>query len=112
MPLELALDYVAPIPTGHRVQVIRAQRWVTPAFGPARWSDVPVPLVVDLDTSVVFCGDGLGESLVPSPLAFKPDSRLQVAGMTEGRVTSCIVSTDRIGETFIAKTYLVVEQSA
>jgi hypothetical protein len=109
MPLDLTLDCIAPIPTGHRVQIIRAQRWVTPLGSSPHWADVMVPLVVDLETSVIYCSDGLADNVVPSPLAFKPDSRMRVASTTEGRVTSCIVSSDRVGEITVLKTYLGVE---
>jgi hypothetical protein len=110
MSLELTLDYVAPIPTGNRVQVVRAQRWVASVPGTsAYWAEVPSPLVVDLETNVVYCGDALGYALVSPPLAFKPDSNLKVVDMMEGRVTSCIVSSDRVGEVFVAKTHLIVE---
>jgi len=67
------------------------------------------PLVVDLDTGVIHCGDGLGATIDPTPLAFKPHTGLEVVSTTEGRVTSCVVSTDRMLETFIVATFLVVE---
>ena len=110
MPLELVLRYVAPIPTGHRVQVISAQRYGTSTLGGApHWQEVAEPIVVDLDTSVVYCGDGLGASIDASPLAFKAHSGLQVASITEGRVTSCVVSSDRLRETLYLATFLVIE---
>lgn len=110
MPLEVVLRFVAPIPTGHRVQVIRAQRYGVSTIGGApHWEEVPEPIVVDLDTSIIYCGDGLGASIDPSPLAFKAHSGLQVASITEGRVTSCVVSSDRTRETLYLTTFLVVE---
>ena len=109
MPLDLVLHYPAAIPTGHRVQVIRARQYGSFGGGPPEWSDVPEPILVDLDTGVVYCSNGLGASIDPSPLAFKPHTGLEVVSTTEGRVTSCVVSTDRMLETFIVATFLVVE---
>ncbi len=103
------LDFLAPIPLGHRVQVIRVQRWTTPLFGgPAQWEDTANPVVVDVDTGIVYSDTYLAKDLLPNPVAFQPNSGLQAAGVTDGRVTGCIVGSDG-GDHTSLKTYLWVD---
>jgi hypothetical protein len=95
MRSSLALPFVAPIPTGHRIQLIHAQRWQSPLFGGApSWVAVADPLVVDRETGVVYAGWELGRVVVPEPLGFEPNSGCQVVRVVEARVTSCVVTTD------------------
>jgi hypothetical protein len=89
------LHFIAPIPTGHRVQVLRIQRWTAPLFGgPAAWEEQTNPLVVDLESGVIYGESYLTRQITANPLAFRPNTGFQVGAMTEGRVTACIVGSD------------------
>ncbi len=95
MPEQLVVvEFVAPIPVGHRVRVLRVQHWSTPLFGgPGSWQDASDPVVVDVDTGIIYGSSVMCRHLVPNPLSFQPNSGYHLAGMTEGRVTSCVVSS-------------------
>jgi hypothetical protein len=91
---ELTLHFVAAIPVGHRIQIVRAQRWGSPIFSsaPATWMDIDVPILVDLDTGIVWTAPSLGSELTLAPLGFKPNKGCRVAQTEEARVTSCLVA--------------------
>ena len=109
MTLPLKLDFLAPIPVGHKVQVIYGQLWATPLFGgPPRWEDMLEPIVVDLDTGIVYCSPYAADLLVPSPLGFKPGTNHRASSVVEGRVTSCMMSSSG-GDSASLVTDLVVE---
>jgi hypothetical protein len=105
----LVVPFLAPVPTGHRVQLIRAQRWKSPLFGgqPA-WRDVTDPIIVDRDTGVVYVGWELADHLIVEPLGFKPNTGHQIASLTEARVTSCMVMSEG-GDRAVFKTTLMLE---
>ncbi len=111
MLTQLVLTFLAPIPVGHRVQLLQVQRWTSPLFGgPASWENRAEPLVVDLDTNVVYGDSYVCRDLIPSPLSFKPNTGYQVAQVTEGRVTGCLVGSDG-GDTTNLRTFLFVEMN-
>ena len=90
----LELPYLAPVPVGHRVQIIRAHRWQAPLFGgEPRWVDVTDPILVDRDTSIVYAEWSMTARLLLEPLAFKPDVGHRIAGLTEAKVTACLVAS-------------------
>ena len=105
----LVLPFLAPIPVGHRVQMIRASRWQSPLFGgQPSWNEVADPVVVDRDTGIIYASSQLGRHLVLEPLGFKPNTGHQVASLTEGRVTSCLVTMSG-GDTTELETILAIE---
>lgn len=112
MLTEFTLSFLAPIPVGHRVQLLRVQRWTSPAFGfgggAPSWQNRDEPVIVDLDTNIVYGDTIVCRALNPSPLAFKPNTGYQVAEVKEGRVTGCIVGSDGGDQTNL-RTHLVVE---
>jgi hypothetical protein len=96
------LLFLAPVPVGHRVHVVKYERLTTPLFGnEGRWEPSSSPLLVDLDTGIVYCDER-------SFTGF--DGRTFRAGnVFEGRVTSCIVHSSDTGESNQAVTKLVIE---
>lgn len=109
MSISLSLRYLAPIPIGHRVQVVYAQYWSTPLFGgEPHWENAAQPILLDLETGIVYCGPEMQPRLVPSPLGFLPNSGHQVSRIMEGRVVSCMVASDG-GDTSSIHTALAVE---
>ena len=65
MTIELELRYLAPIPVGHRVQIIYAHQWKSPLFGgQPRWEPNSTPILVDLETSIVYVGWGMRDVIV------------------------------------------------
>ena len=109
MQTVLRLPFLAPVPVGHRVQVVRASHWGAPLFGgQASWVDLPDPVVVDLETGVIYAPWRFHQHVVPAPLGFAPNSGYRIAGSTEGRVASCVVSAEG-GERAVLATVLTVE---
>jgi len=104
----LTVPFLAPIPVGHRVQIIRASRWQSPLFGgEPSWKDVPDPILVDRDTGIIYAWTMMTTDLVIEPLAFKPNVGLQIASLTEAKVTACVVASES-GERPSLKTTLHV----
>jgi hypothetical protein len=94
MTIALSLTFLAPIPVGHRVQVISTQYWVSGPFGGGpRWEPMAMAILADLDTGIVYCHSILAGKLILSPLSLKPNVGYRVSNVVEGRVTSCLVST-------------------
>ena len=91
----LTVSFLAPIPVGHRVQIINASRWQSPLFGgePA-WVPVSDPIIVDRDTGIIYADTSISTHLVLEPLAFKPNVGLQIANLTEAKVTACLVASE------------------
>jgi hypothetical protein len=108
MAFAVTLDFLAPIPVGNRIQIVRWQLWVTPLFGGSpHWDEIDEPIVVDLETGVVYCALHATDGLTTKPLAFaKPDRRF--SSVLEGRVASCIVAASA-GDTTYLKTLLTIE---
>src|SRR5512135_421097 len=93
MPQALTVQFLAPVPVGHRVQVLRVRYWSTPIFGgPGSWTEDSQPVLVDLETGVAYCYGTLASKLSLAPLGFLPDSGYQVAAQKEARVTACLVA--------------------
>jgi hypothetical protein len=91
----LDVPFIAPIPVGHRVQIIRASRWESPLFGgEPSWRPVSDPILVDRDTGIIYAESTMAERLVLEPLAFKPNVGLQISTLTEAKVTACLVTTE------------------
>ena len=114
MIIALSLSFLAPIPVGHRVQVISTQWWISPLFGGAgRWEPISLPIIADLDTGIVYCHSSFADALILTPLSFKPDAGYQITNVVEGRVTSCLVSTysGNVPPSVIIRCDLTVEQT-
>src|SRR3954447_18460460 len=95
----LELPFLAPVPVGHRVQIIRASRWQAPLFGgPPAWNPVPDPIIVDRDTGIVYAHRMTGANLVLEPLAFKPNVGHQIASLEEAKVTACLLLSESLDE--------------
>lgn len=89
------LPFLAPIPVGHRVQIIRAASWQSPLFGGApALQPVPDPIIVDRDSGIVYAERTTSELLIIEPLAFKPDAGCQIASLTEAKVTACMIASE------------------
>jgi hypothetical protein len=109
MAFELKLRYLAPIPVGNRVQVIHAQKWIKPILGgPWRWEPDPSPILVDLETSIIYAGWVMANVIVPTPLGFTPNSGYQVAQTVEGKVVGCLCISDG-GDTATVRTRIQIE---
>jgi hypothetical protein len=109
MQTVLRLPFLAPVPVGHRVQVVRASHWGGALFGgEPSWVDVPDPVVVDLETGVIYAPWRFHQHVVPAPFGFAPNSGYRIASTGEGRVASCLVSAEG-GERSILATVLTVE---
>lgn len=103
------VEFVAPIPVGHRVQVVRVQHWSTPLFGgPGSWQDASDPIVIDVDTGIIYGSTIMCRHLVPSPLSFQPNAGYHIARVMEGRVGTCVVSSYG-GDQSSVYTYLGIE---
>jgi hypothetical protein len=109
MAFIVKLPYLAPIPVGHAVRILSIHMWTTPVFGGApHWEPTSDPVVVDVDTGVVYADAPTHKHIVPSPFGFDPQSGLAVAQVVEGRVTACTVGSSG-GERASVRTHLVVE---
>jgi hypothetical protein len=109
MAISVSLAFIAPIPVGHRVQIIQTQRWATPLFGgQPQWEPIKEPIVVDVDTGIVYCETHMVANLTMSPLAMKPNCGVVVASMVEGTVASCLLATN-VGQGPLLHTDLTVE---
>ena len=105
----IRLPFLAPVPVGHRVQVVRASHWQSPVFGGSpSWVDVPDPMLVDLETGVVYAPWRFHQHVVPSPLGFAPNSGYRITSTAEARVASCVVSAEG-GERAVLSTALAIE---
>jgi len=105
----LKVYFLAPIPVGDRVQVVTAQSWVTPLFGgAAHWETADQPILVDLDTGIIYCHVSFAPYIVPAPFGFRPNSGHQVAQTVEGQVTSCMLTSGG-GDTSTMNTDLTIE---
>jgi hypothetical protein len=92
--VEIVLKFIAPIPVGHRVRIIHAQRWQSPLFGGSpSWQAVDTPILVDLDTGILYVEAMMSGDIVPSPFGFKPNTGYQIASVVEGRVTHCLIGS-------------------
>lgn len=90
---ELTLKYLAPIPVGHRARVVTVLRTTRPLFGEGQKEPLAEPLVVDLDTGVVYGRSGTTTLLAPTaPLSFTSEG-LSFGEAIEGRVTACFVGS-------------------
>jgi hypothetical protein len=92
---ELTLGYAAPIPVGHRVNVVYLEIWVSTLFStqPASWQRTGSPIVVDLDTSIIYCDGAQARIVIMNPFNIKPNMGHRIAQVTEARVASCMVAT-------------------
>ncbi len=109
--IELKLRYLAPIPVGHRVQIIHAHRRTMALLsGYERWEPHDSPILVDLETSIVYAGYTLVDHIVTSPLGFTPASGYAVAQMIEGKVVGCLCVSDG-GDTATIHTRIQIEQA-
>jgi hypothetical protein len=91
----LSVHFFAPIPVGHRVNVIWLDVYVSALFSAAAaWMPVHLPLVIDLDTGILYGAAGSSRIVAAtSPPGLKPDCGHRVRATHEYRVSACVVES-------------------
>lgn len=75
------------------MQVVTVLRATKPLLGEAKWERLESPLVIDVDTGVVYGVSGLTRDLRPTrPLSFSSEG-LALGEVQEGRVAACFVGS-------------------
>jgi hypothetical protein len=115
--MEIVVVYVAPIPVGHRVEVTwteEVRRGLVP--GQERTDSRPhQPVLVDLDTGVVYLSDwsvGAGRRRSPDQpydVGVEPMQDHRVARIVRGVVKACRVVTVRGFPQLDVQTHLTIE---
>lgn len=108
--------YCAPVPVGHRLEVIYYRRPGTGGiFGSKPRSEPHQPLLRDLDTGIEYISDfalgSVGAKYPSQPLAVGDDvvAELEVERRIVGKVRSCRVITVRGFSEFDVQTQLSIE---
>ena len=98
MALHLAVNFPAPIPVGHRVEITRFAdpRPENKRHKDARFEPFTYPALLDLDTGIRYLnhahvsrGGNGGLPFFANPYPFEPLPDLTVDSVTRGRVTAC-----------------------
>lgn len=109
---------LAPIPVGHRVQILWYEIVESGLFSTSRVMRPHEPIVIDQNTSVVYCSDrsfSRGNTKAPNE-PFEVSEALahgaQLARRVEGTVRACRVITIRTFSDIDVQTELTVELDA
>lgn len=115
MTRQFILDYVAPIPVGHRVELEVLATVEQGLFKATKERHPHHPWIKDLDTGIEYTACWHHEEL--RGIRFKagnvyPEERqpyVEVAERISGRVVACRLVTERIGDSWQVQTRLTLE---